>query len=126
LISQIELLSVMEIDDAIPEEANKILRNLKSRKINEISETQKMNRDAESGIKGEEDHEKAGEEAAGILLEDDAEKSREDDGEASADVKETAGESSDNLADEDVNEFLKKGIQIDDLIKTLNKKGKSE
>jgi len=126
LISQIELLSVMEIDDAIPEEAKKILKNVKSRKINEISESQKMNRDAESGKKGEEGDEKTVKKSTGILLEEESDKAPAEDGKPSAGLKTAPEKTSDNLADEDVNEFLKKGIQIDDLIKTLNKKGKSE
>ncbi len=146
LISQIELLSVLEIDDALPEEAHQFMEKVKSRKKNssksstelkealasdkvahsqltiELDDAEEMQADEKPARKDEElsgdvsapaaqevtEKKPAPEEAA-------SDKSQE----TAKPEKEAAGK---KLGDEDINDFFKRGIQIDELIKNLDKK----
>ncbi|MEJ2635119.1 MAG: DivIVA domain-containing protein [Calditrichia bacterium] len=145
LISQIELLSVLEIDDALPEEAHQFMDKVRTRKkaaLNHRVEAQKTEK--EPG--GKEDEQATLIEFAEDAKEQDTPEEQPattDDEEfsVSADFIETEPDSgevdikepSDKLNDQnelkendedndDINEFFKKGIQIDDLIKNLDKK----
>jgi len=164
LVSQIELLSVMEIDDVLPAETQEVLQNFKARKYAQLKSSEeavKPNpKPAAAPIK--EDDSEVIEEAAEIEFEegisedleiDDEIKDTEED-EIIAEEPETPDEefpegetrliqrmnSSEveevpatpkkdkkkkdetSLSDDDINDFFKKGIQIDELIKTINKK----
>lgn len=130
LVSQIELLSVMEIDDVLPEETRATIDTWKKRKGLQRA-TGKMETPAPSTPAGKDtqtdDPEKGGlqaspetpeaaEERRVILKMDDPEVPPPDKPNPSA----TPDEST--LTEEDIEDFFKKGIKIDDLIKNINKK----
>ncbi len=106
LMSQIELLSVMELDDAIPEEMRKMLKGEKRRPA-VAPKTSQENRVNPPEVTDAE-----------ILL-DESEESEPGSAENKASTKEAQ-------QSDDINDFFKKGIQIDDLIENINKKGKKE
>jgi cell division initiation protein len=126
LLSQVELLSVLEIDDSLPEDVQKILRSGKSRKQIAMSSLE----DEEIIGKGSEDNQPT------ISIEDNppsGKKSSEKDDSKSqnSSEKKTANvdkknESARKLSESEINDYFKKGIQIDDLIETLNKKDKKK
>ncbi len=103
LMSQIELLSVMELDDAIPEEMRKVLKGEK-RKPAVSAKTPPPSPDSEVTD-------------AEILFDEGKETPEENSKATPADKGDTA---------EDINDFFKKGIQINDLIENINKKGKKK
>ncbi len=144
LISQIELLSVLEIDDALPEEAHQFMDKIRTRKkaaLNHRVEVQKTEKEGP----GKKDEQPTLIEFAEDAKEPDTleeQPATTDDEEFSVsadfietepdsrevDIKEPSEKKSDqtelkkNDEDDDINEFFKKGIQIDDLIKNLDKK----
>lgn len=136
LISQIELLSVLEIDDAIPEEALDFLENARARKkkklkkkaVEQKEEIESENSQAEDSIPTPEKNivEEAAEKEETFTISADFIEPAEDEGTTAPDVPETSKEKPEKkpkkLEDEDINEFFKKGIQIDELIKNLDKK----
>lgn len=106
LMSQIELLSVMELDDAIPEEMRNMLKGEKHRPVS----APKAGKDKQVEPPEITDAE--------ILL-DDEQENEPDEAERKSSGKEKE-------QSEDINDFFKKGIQIDDLIENINKKGKKQ
>lgn len=145
LISQIELLSVLEIDEALPEEAFKFLENVRSRKkIALASQTESQSvesnpdemEDEENPIDIEYSQEEKKQsqdqkipEKTTQEKEQDAKKTDEHEVEADSTDKrkQKPSEKSDQKkADDEINEFFKKEIQIDELMKDLHKKSKRE
>lgn len=152
LVSQIELLSVMEIDDVLPPETQEALKNLKARKYAQLqpsedaakpsSQKEKNPVVIEEAAEMEFNEESAGDteknEDSEIILEEPETASEEfPDGETrliqrmnSSEIEEVPAapkkgkkkKDDASLSDEDINDFFKKGIQIDELIKTINKK----
>ncbi|GAB4363908.1 MAG: hypothetical protein Kow0042_02110 [Calditrichia bacterium] len=141
LISQIELLSVLEIDDAVPEEAHEFMDKVRIRKKKSLGSRPE---EVEQKTDDEEQKEQSG---SGIQLDEEIEteeeqpslSKKEQDFTVSADLAEnqakmdevTPPEDKDSkkekkekkISEEDeINEFFKKGIQIDELIKNLDKK----
>jgi len=139
LISQIELLSVLEIDDAVPEEAFKFLENFRTRKHLSLSETESHERSKEKSAKTEKESD--------IELAEEVESSEEpakSSDSSSKDKQKTSGksekeksdadkkessekegdekESRQKKIDDEINEFFKKEIQIDDFIKNIDDK----
>lgn len=140
LASQIELLSVMEIDDIIPANSREVVKNWKSRKHTPPS----------AGFNPEEDMPELDmmlpaapapeEPAAGSAApaEPPAPEKTEDPKSKSRIIKplsknapeakplpkqnKNQAQNETSLTEDDINDFFKKGIQIDDLIKTINKK----
>jgi cell division initiation protein len=141
LISQIELISVLEIDDALPEEAFKFLENVKTRKklainaqsssedtseleeLEEITDIEFAEESEESKSTSKPMQTKKGEKKS--VSDDDQE--AKDKGDAKEDL---AGEDSvedtemHEKVDDEINEFFKKEIQIDELMKDIQKKNK--
>jgi cell division initiation protein len=157
LVSQIELLSVMEIDDVLPAETQDLLKNLKARKYGQLNPSEEA---VEPPAREEEPE--VIEEAAEIEFDEEYSKNSEidedikdaKDNEIIAEEPEPAEEEfpegetrliqrmnsseieevpaapkkdkkkkdESSLSDDDINDFFKKGIQIDELIKTINKK----
>jgi cell division initiation protein len=141
LISQIELLSVLEIDEAVPEEAFKFLENVRSRKqlmfsetdLNEKSLTKSEKDDRISDIELAEDldivnegEKKSESQAAGKqkssgkVTEEVSESEKKAKSEKTKEVSEK--ESRQKKIDDEINEFFKKEIQIDDFIKNNDNK----
>jgi cell division initiation protein len=141
LISQIELLSVLEIDEAVPEEAYKFLENVRSRKqlrfsetdLNEKSLTKSKKDDRISDIELAEDvdfvdegEKKSESQAAGKqktsgkVTEEVSESEKKAKSEKTKEVSEK--ESRQKKIDDEINEFFKKEIQIDDFIKNNDNK----
>ncbi|RMF62016.1 MAG: DivIVA domain-containing protein [Calditrichaeota bacterium] len=123
LISQIELLSVMEIDDVIPEELRKVVQKGKS--LTQTSSGQeKSAQDSENYLVIErevpDEVVEKSEQSGPTPPKDDSGPESEHDTNAPTEGKDKNKASS--IEDEDINEFFKKGIQIDDLIKNINKK----
>ncbi len=109
LMSQIELLSVMELDDAIPEEMRKMLKGEKRRP----AVTPKASKQPPVETPEVTDAE--------ILLDESEEPETEKEKQ-----KKAASQDSGEKKSEDINDFFKKGIQIDDLIENIHKKGKKQ
>ncbi len=147
LLSQIELLSVLEIDDAIPEEAQQFIENYRQRKKGLIQKQAKMQRmleekkseEKESGEISDAieliDEEKTPaadkEKGSGKAFADDLEYLDRaiDDSRKEAEKDKAQKDSSTvpkSMDDDEINEFFKKGIQIDELIKDLDKKQKKQ
>lgn len=162
LVSQIELLSVMEIDDILPAETQEVLKSMKARKYSQPQPSEKAVKPPEPTADKEDDDSESLEEVAEIefdeaISEEDIEategiKNTEEDeiiaeepelpdeefpeGETrliqrmnSSEIEEVPAvpkkekkKKDDSLSDDDINDFFKKGIQIDELIKTINKK----
>jgi cell division initiation protein len=136
LISQIELLSVLEIDDALPEEALHFLDNVKKRKKNSNSEKLVES----SGEKSEDSTDKETvdhtielddkEPEAVDSKKEETEKSRkqqtESDKDKNTESKDDSEDKSDPQStkknDDEINEFFKKEIQIDEIMKDIQKK----
>lgn len=126
LISQVELLSVLEIDDSLPEDMQKVLKSGKARKPIALQST--------------EDEEiidtAAAENPSKVVSKDNpssAQKSSNSDDSKKQDSveKKTAdvekqNDNSFTLSETEINDYFKKGIQIDELIETLNKKDKKK
>ena len=143
LISQIELLSVLEIDDAIPEEALKFLDNVRSRKKialanqNNLRESHEKNSAAsEPGEAIEMTDEPS---ASEVMLNIKAKIEPEDKipansvsqsktPKATAAGQPVSEKNKDpdikKKVDDEINEFFKKEIQIDELMKDIQKKNK--
>jgi len=141
LVSQIELLSVMEIDDVVPQEALDSLRNLKTRKLSQTrpaeipekeppaieepaapdAELEKAFESMESALPELENLEDAEDAETRIIQRMNSQETEEIP--ARPPQKNKSGEA---ITDEDINNFFKKGIQIDELIKTINKKGQDK
>ena len=143
LISQIELLSVLEIDDAIPEEALKFLDNVRSRKKialanqNNLRESQEKNSAASEPGEAIEmtDEPSASEVMLNIKAKiEPGEKNPANSVSQSKTPKATAAgqpvseKNKDpdikKKVDDEINEFFKKEIQIDELMKDIQKKNK--
>lgn len=141
LVSQIELLSVMEIDDLLPREALDSLRNLKTRKLSQNRPAEIAEKESpaiEESPAADAELEKAFDAIENDLpelenLEDPANtetriiqrmNSQETEEIPARPPQKKKGEGA--ITDEDINNFFKKGIQIDELIKTINKKGQDK
>lgn len=143
LISQIELLGVLEIDDAIPEEAQQYVESVRSHKKTALkkdvdksrSDTErKATRDEQEEARVEldendeedGDRDESGHEEDNVRIPSDMSSGKET--EADKERTDEQGESSERkkpgprMDDNEINEFFKKGIPIDELIKNLNKK----
>ncbi len=118
LISQIELLSVMEMDEAIPEEVQAFLKNQKNRRLNALKSAQEVK--STNGNKDRPEPEEA------ILLDEGGEnpdsRSTTDPKKINKKEEKTSG----RFSDKEINDFIKKGIDIDELIKDINKKEKEK
>lgn len=140
LISQIELLSVMELDDLIPEEMRKTVKGGKGPKLPEGPSDRDSDTAPPVSLAEESAPEQSNLQASGqpseeesqrtIIIERHSDKEKKtaappEEGKKEKE-KDKASKSSprpvSSLNEEDINEFFKKGIQIDDLIKTINKK----
>jgi cell division initiation protein len=141
LISQIELLSVLEIDDALPEEALRFLDNAKTRKklaINshsvsestqEIEELEEItdiefdeeNEETKSLKKSKQDQKNSKKSSSEIEPE---QADLEDSGDPEAEEDLTDEINMHEKVDDEINEFFKKEIQIDELMKDIQKKNK--
>ena len=143
LVSQIELLSVLEMDDAIPEEAQEYVESVRSQKKNvlkkrarqlesEMKKEQSKSKDAPRTVSDDEkEADSAGQETqeepfsiSSDFIEADAEAEKPQKKEA--DEKAPSAKKAREDVDEDINEFFKKGIQIDELIQNLDKKRKKK
>jgi len=127
LISQVELLSVLEIDDSLPEDLQKVLRSGKSRKQIAV----------QSKLEDEEIIEKtpAAQNPSKITSRDNPSPTQrssekgDSKNQDSEEKKTTDGDKKDsasNISESEINDYFKKGIQIDELIETLNKKDKKK
>jgi len=132
LISQIELLSVMEIDDAIPEQAQQFLKSARKGKARQIEAAQKQlkevdsldDTDKQTRIELSETEEGTTNSETVVPTEvEDESREKLDAEKAKAEDK---PEKKEDYSDEDINKFFKNGIQIDELIKTLTKKDKEK
>ncbi len=145
LISQIELLSVLEIDDALPEEAHQFLEKARSRKKgtaiqeknqhSELGEAKYGNNleegadielaEEDEGDENEESNEEGQQKKVSVaseFTESDNTKNEQEKGESEESDKNEKKTKNKLKEDDDLNEFFKKGIQIDELIKNLDKK----
>lgn len=140
LISQIELLSVLEIDDALPEEAFRFLENARSRKkiaLQSKDDTKEKKSlddkepiDIEFAVEeteqsGSDSSEKSSKKSSSEEKEK-SQKSEEDKSETNQESEQSQEEDISKKVDDEINEFFKKEIQIDDLMKDLQKKNKKE
>ncbi len=147
LLSQIELLSVLEIDDAIPEEAQQFIENYRQRKKGNLQKQTRMQKMLEER-KSEEKNAKEASDAIELVEEEKGSAVGKEEGavktfaedleylddaieesqkEAEKDkAKKGKSASPKNMDDDEINEFFKKGIQIDELIKDLDKKQKKQ
>jgi cell division initiation protein len=144
LVSQIELLSVMEIDDVLPAGTHEALKGLKSRKATH-SKPPEPEKNVEDQTKEDQEVSNPPQEIPELEESDMPEvdlevieTSEEEETEAetrliqrmdSSEVEEVPAKpkkktkkDEDSMSDEDINDFFKKGIHIDELIKTINKK----
>jgi cell division initiation protein len=124
LISQIELLSVLEIDDALPKEALQFLDNVKKRKkpLN-FGNTAMGEADMKEGVVSSEEAGTAEEQTD--KKEKDKSPKEADKNKDSQKTGDTANEKnpeSSKQNDEDINAFFKKEIQIDEIMKDIQKK----
>jgi cell division initiation protein len=144
LISQIELLSVLEIDDAIPEDALKFLDNVRSRKkiaiANQVElrerkeKTKASSGDSETGIELAEDSaaEKGSKKEKPTSSEEKPSQVNPSSPLKSSKISNTNQPAAEitkeqdikKKVDDEINEFFKKEIQIDELMKDLQKKNK--
>ena len=147
LLSQVELLSVLEIDDAIPEEAQQFIENYRQRKKGNLQKQTRMQKMLEER-KSEEKNAKEASDAIELVEEEKGSAVGKEEGavknfaedleylddaieesqkEAEKDkAKKGKSASPKNMDDDEINEFFKKGIQIDELIKDLDKKQKKQ
>ena len=132
LLSQVELLSVLEIDDVVPEEMKKVLKSAKTRRQSALQSSHQPEQVEETEEIEMVQHEIISEEEPSIKLEETVEDVSENideiDPQNTEDTspKKKSIEGEQKLSDDDINEFFKKGIQIDELINTLHKKGKKK
>lgn len=136
LVSQIELLSVMEIDDILPEDEQAKIRSWKSRKFSQAEMAAEAANESKAASRNptEEAPEKVEKKSSGKSAGEVKKKKDEDDSDRiiqqyaeeekaeKKDDKLASSPSEPSLSEEEINDFFKKGIQIDDLIKTINKK----
>jgi cell division initiation protein len=143
LISQIELLSVLEIDEAVPEEAFKFLENVRSRKQLAFSETDsneksliKSKKDdrisdielaedmdiVDEGARKSESQATEKQKSSGKVTEEVSTSDKKEKSEKTKEVSEK--ESRQKKIDDEINEFFKKEIQINDFIKNTDNKKK--
>lgn len=129
LVSQVELLSVMEMDDVLPEDSRELLRKQAAASTSGIDSSLKKKRATEPVA--------APMDAPEATLQPPAESADGKDDEAAnvREIKRMGDQAAEKMAksknpaqkdasltEEDINDFFKKGLQIDDLIKTINKK----
>jgi cell division initiation protein len=137
LLSQVELLSVLEIDDAIPDEMKKVIKSAKNRRQSFLESSEEAEiiepspvQDQISSVEQEIiDEEQEGDQEVEVeKIEFGKEENPADKEDSSEETEKVKGEeeSEKDLSGEDINEYFKKGIHIDELIKTLNKKGKDK
>ena len=137
LVSQIELLSVLEMDDAIPEEAHVYVEKARKRKKASLKnwvEKQKVveeeSPDSEEDQAAIELEEEVKEElpvteefASEVEAEEEVEEEEFQVSQQTTDEEQVEKKQpKKKMEDEDINEFFKRGIQIDELIQNLEKK----
>ena len=143
LISQIELLSVLEIDDAVPQEAHRFMENVKIRKKSALKNgteqlKEQLNIKANKADVGPADIKLAEEMKKKDVVLETADNKKpvntvsesikikaenvENTGAVLKNLPAKNAAKANKLAEEDINDFFKKGIQIDELIKNLDKK----
>lgn len=139
LISQVELLSVLEADEAIPEEAFKYLDNLRSRRkpaaANQPEDRSSLNQVQEKQTESEEKIQMIED----STLDSPQHKPKSNPAEAASDKTASIAKSTlpgqfgkDKIkehelkkkVDDEINEFFKKEIQIDELMKDVQRKNK--
>lgn len=126
LISQVELLSVLEIDDSLPEDIQKVLRSGKSRKQIAMQSSdeeiiEKPSAASNPSKIAAEDNPISSQKSS----EKDDSKTQDSAEKKTADVKKS-NDNAGNISESEINDYFKKGIQIDELIETLNKKDKKK
>ncbi len=136
LVSQIELLSVMEIDDVLPDDAKEAVEawNIRKNVKKHISEQAPVDLPPPLDD-ADENHKKKDEENDLTEIAEAPEQPENSDQDTrviqqfnelgSNEKKEKNRNKTKNdpsLTEDDINDFFKKGLQIDDLIKTINKK----
>lgn len=132
LISQVELLSVLEIDDTLPEEVQKVLKSGKNRKQFSLNPSTSHPEITHTSDNTAEDHDSEPPDNSEDIKDDasDADQSSENDQiapEKKTPVEKNDSENGENeLPERDINDYFKKGIRIDELIETLNKKDKDK
>ena len=122
LSSQIELLSVMEIDDLVSDDQKEFVVTKAKRKLS--GDTGETDPSDQSGS-GNVIHRPSPEPSEGtkpVKEKTEAKSSPKETSKKSDTEQQTRTGNDASLSEDDINEFFKKGIQIDDLIKTLNKK----
>jgi len=143
LISQIELLSVLEIDDAIPEEALKFLDNVRSRKKIALANQNNLRESHEKNSAASEPGEaiemtdepsasevmlniKAKIEPGDKIPANSVSQSKTPKATAAGQPVSEKNKDPDikKKVDDEINEFFKKEIQIDELMKDIQKKNK--
>lgn len=132
LISQIELLSVLEIDDSLTEDLQKVLKSGKSRRqfaIQSSVENEEIIEQNEN-VETEKNPGKNKPQPNPSNPAPDTSENRVKDGDSAEKktndqeiIKKTANQ---GLSENEINDYFKKGIQIDELIETLTKKGKKK
>jgi cell division initiation protein len=136
LISQIELLSVLEIDDALPEEALKFIDNVKKRKktvnpaeaLDSSGDMKEDTGDFENSENSEEVDDKETVEDASEKAKSDKlqkplkESNKEKNSQTNEESEEHNKSNSRKKIDDEINEFFKKEIQIDEMMKDIKKK----
>ena len=139
--AQIELLSVMEIDDIIPANSEEVVKNWKSRKHTQSPAGFNPEEDMpelDTMLPGEASPEAPGAKSMASPPEPAPKKKTDDPKSKSRIIKpmsknapeekpdpqqnKNRAQNETSLTEDDINDFFKKGIQIDDLIKTINKK----
>jgi cell division initiation protein len=146
LVSQIELLSVLEIDEALPEEAFKFLENVRSRKKialanqtgnHTVKRNSNVAEDEENPVDIEytekEKKESQDQKIPEKVMQEKGKETKKSDDEDMVEIdsndkgKQKPLEKSDQKkVDDEINEFFKKEIQIDELMKDLHKKSNKE
>lgn len=127
LISQVELLSVLEIDDSLPEDIQKVLRSGKSRKqiaVQSSSDEGEIVEEPSAAGNPSKTTARDNPSSAQKSSEKDDSKSRDSSEKKTTD--EDQKDNSGNISESEINDYFKKGIQIDELIETLNKKDRKK
>lgn len=130
LISQIELLSVLEIDDSLPEDLKKVLKSGKPRKHFALNSSVEEEEIIEGNEKEENPQQMKSQPNPPNPPQDSIKaQNKPEDPEEKKTNNQNLDKNSpdqDELTENDINDYFKKGIQIDELIETLNKKGKKK
>lgn len=132
LISQVELLSVLEIDDTLPEDVQKVLKAGKSRKHPALHSSVEDREIIEENEQSDENQNPAPDKSESDLPKAKSEENKTPQEQESVNTKDEQKNDSESESEpeesgeKDINDYFKKGIQIDELIENLNKKDKKK